>query len=127
MIKLLGIFFLVFGLIYLMYLNGWIPITVKSAVMFIGSLSGKKASFTSCNGSLKRIVKLEGNRQYRFLLNVRLTSGNMTVELRNRDKQTVMELNEFISEGNIYVKKRERYTLILRFHSATGEYSLDWR
>ena len=94
--------------------------------MFIGSLRGKKATFTSCNGYMKKIVKLKADYKYRLSLNTKLTNGRMTVELIDRDKQRIMQLNEFISQKDISVKKSGRYTLILRFFSATGSYELNW-
>ena len=90
-------------------------------------MNGKKAKFTSCNGYMKRIVKLKGESNYRFSLYCRLTSGNITVELLDRDKQSMIQLNEFISQGNLSVNRTGRYTLNLRFHSASGEYELNWR
>ncbi len=126
MIKTVITFILIFLLIYILYMNGFIPITVKSSVMFIGGLSGKKARFTSCNGYMKRIVKLKAGRKYRFTLNSKLVNGSMTAELIGHNKQRVLLLNEFISQENLSVNKTGRYTLILRFNSASGEYLLDW-
>lgn len=127
MIKVVITFILIFLLIYILYMSGFIPITVKSSVMFIGGLSGKKANFTSCNGYMKRIVKLKADRKYRFSLNSKLTNGKMTVELMDYNNQRVMLLNEFISQDEIFPKRKGRYTLLLRFTSATGSYELDWR
>ena len=119
-------FVLVFAVIYLLYMNGFIPITVKSAVMFIGSRKCKKATFTSCNGYMKRIIKLEKDRDYYFKLDTRLTGGRMSVELIDKNKQIVLRLDE---DHNIIMFDSNytgRYTLMIRFHSATGEYKLKW-
>jgi len=126
MIKLLIIFLLVFALIYVLYMNGLIPITVKSAVMFIGGTRCKKAIFTSCNGYIKRIVKLEGDRVYNFTLNSNLTAGTMSVELIDKNKQTVLQLNQMKNSERFITQKGMRYTLIIRFHSASGQYEMDW-
>lgn len=127
MLKIIIPFIIVFTVIYLLYMNGLIPITVKSAVMFIGSSGCKKASFTSCNGYIKRIVKLEGDRVYNFTLLSKLTAGSMTVELIDKSKQTVLQLNEIKNSESLVTQKVMRYTLIIRFHSASGQYELNWR
>ena len=126
MMKVAIPFILIFLLIFILYMNGFIPITVKSSVMFIGGLNGKKARFTSCNGYMKRIVKLKTGRKYRFSLNSKLVNGSMAAELIGYNKQRVLLLNEFISQEKLSVDRTGRYTLILRFHSATGEYELNW-
>lgn len=127
MIKLVLTLLVVFMLIFILYKNGIIPITVKSSVMFIGGAGGKKASFTSCHGYLKRMIKLESGRSYFFFLKTRLTNGRMTVQLLDRDKQPLFTLDEFSSSQNISVSRTGRYLLMIRFDSATGEYELDWR
>jgi len=126
MIKLFIIFLLVFALIYVLYMSGLIPITVKSAVMFIGGKSCKKATFTSCNGYMKRIIKLEEGRNYNFKLDARLTGGRMSVELIDKNKQTMLRLDEGNHTTIFKSKHPSRYTLMIRFYSATGEYALDW-
>ena len=79
MLKIILPFIIVFTMIYLLYMNGLIPITVKSTVMFIGSTKCKKATFTSCNGYMKRIIKLEKDRDYYFKLDTRLTDRKSVV------------------------------------------------
>ena len=126
MLKIILPFIIVFTMIYLLYMNGLIPITVKSTVMFIGSTKCKKATFTSCNGYIKRIVRLEGDRAYTFILDSKLTAGSMSVELIDKNKQTVLQLDEMKKTETVVVQKDMRYTLIIRFHSASGQYELDW-
>ena len=126
MAEMIIAFVLVFAVIYLLYMNGFIPITVKSAVMFIGGAGCKKATFTSCSGYMKRIVKLEKDRNYNFKLDARLTGGRMSVELIDKNKQVVLRLDEDNNTTTFGSNHIDRYTLMMRFHSATGEYELDW-
>lgn len=125
MIKLLIIFLLVFTFIYVLYMKGMIPISVKSAVMFIGGPGCKKATFTSCNGYIKRIVKFKKDKVYNFTLHSNLTAGSIAVELIDKNKQTVLRLDE---DNTVVFGSNHSgpYTLMIRFHSATGEYELDW-
>ncbi len=126
MIKLLIIFLLVFTFIYVLYMKGMIPISVKSAVMFIGGPGCKKATFTSCNGYIKKIVKLEKDKVYNFTLHSNLTAGSIAVELIDKNKQIVLRLDVDNYTAVFGSNHSGRYTLIIRFHSATGEYELDW-
>ena len=42
---------------YFLYINGYLVTNAKRAVMYIGSLGGRKATFTSCTGYTKRVIK----------------------------------------------------------------------
>ncbi len=126
MIKIIIFFILIAALICFFYMNGWIPITVKSAVMFIGGKSGKKAVFSSCNGYMKRIIKLKEECVYHFELTPKLSSGNMSVELLDNRKQVLMRVTELQRETDFKAGKGKRYTLMIHFKNATGEYELEW-
>lgn len=71
-------------LFYILYMQGFLVINSKRAVMFMGSIRGKsncKARFTMCSGSMKRVIRFEENRTYNFSLNSKLTSGERPSDL----------------------------------------------
>lgn len=95
-----------------------------SAVSFIGSSRGNRASFTSCSGYMKRIVRFKADGRYTFILDADLSKGDMSVELLDSDKHKIMLLNCANPRASIAVEKRKKYHLIIHFKSASGRYSL---
>ena len=123
----LGAMCLVMGIVmYLLYSNGRMVLSSKSAVTFIGSNRGKSATFSGCSGSIKRIVRCREDREYRFFLDAALTKGDMSVTLLGPDKRELLRLTESMPQGSVTLEKGTRYTLVLRFRSATGRYALQW-
>ena len=123
----LGAMCLVMGFVmYLLYRNGWMILSSKSAVTFIGSNRGKSATFSGCSGSIKRIIRCTEDREYRFFLDAALTKGHMSVSLLGPDKRELLQLSESNPQGSVTLEKGTRYTLVLRFRSATGRYALQW-
>ena len=124
---LLGGMCLVMGIVmYLLYINGWMVLSSKSAVTFVGSRGGKSASFSGCNGSIRRIVRFSESRVYTFSLDCALTKGSMTATLLGPDKQELLCLSSDHPSAAVALEKKKRYTLVLRFQSATGRYGLHW-
>ena len=114
------------GVMYLLYRNGWMVLSSKSAVTFIGSNRGKSATFSGCSGSIKRIVRCREDREYRFFLDAALTKGDMSVSLMGPDKRELLQLTDSMPQGSVTLEKGIGYTLVLRFRSATGRYALQW-
>ena len=126
-IGLLGLMCLAMGIVmYFMYINGWMILNSKSAAAFVGSKGGKSASFSRCSGSIKRIVRFPEDRVYHFTLDSVLTQGTMSVALVDPDKKEVLCLNGDQNSAAVELEGKKRYTLILRFRSATGRYALHW-
>lgn len=124
---LLGIMCLVMGVgMYLLYLNGWMVLSSKSAVSFVGSKRGTAASFSRCSGSIRRIVRFKESKTYTFMLDSALTSGEMTVSLLGADKKELLRLTSGQPCMTAELEKKQRYTLILRMSRATGRYGLRW-
>ena len=66
MIKTIAIITIVLLITYYLYVNGYVFVSSKRAVLFIGSKGGKKARFVSCTGYIKRAVKFKENRLCQF-------------------------------------------------------------
>ena len=114
-------------LMYFLYINGYMIINAKRAAVFIGSIRGKGtcgASFRSCSGYMKRIMRFRESRAYHFVLDAKLVSGEMEVEILDRDKKVILHLDEKSPEATIEADGKKRYTLIFRFKSATGEFKM---
>ena len=112
------------ALFLLLYDRGYMVINAKSAATFIGSPKGTGASFTSCNGCTKRIVRFRADGTYTFILNADLSKGSISVELQNASRQRVLLLDPTNNRATIPVEAKKKYFLITRFQSASGRYSL---
>ena len=123
----LGLLCLFMGVgMYLLYLSGWMVLSSKSAVTFVGSRGGKAASFSGCSGSVRRIVRFSEDRVYTFTLDCALTKGSMTIMLLDPDKKEVLRLSGDQSNMAVALERKKRYTLVVRFEAATGRYGLRW-
>ena len=123
----LGAMCLALGLgMYLLYRNGWMIVNAKSAVSFVGSSRGRAATFTRCSGYLKRIVRFPEEGRYAFDLNCDLSRGSVTASLLGPDKAELLRLTPEQPRAEVRLEGKRRHTLLLRFHSATGSYRLQW-
>lgn len=111
---------------YLLYINGVGGVNAKIALKFIGTMNGNKASFTSCSGYMKRVVRFKEDKICSLSLDCLLKKGDFSVELLNSSKQVVMRLGPDIKSASAAVEAGKRYYLVLRFKSATGDYLLRW-
>lgn len=124
MVKAVLLFIILTGIFYFLYNMGYMVINSKSAVSYVGSMKGTGATFTSCSGYIKRIVRFKEDKTYTFVLNAELTKGDMSVELLDSAKQKIMCLTQSDPYAVIDVVKNKRYYLVVNFKSATGRYSL---
>ena len=113
-------------LFYILYINGYMVWNSKRALMYVGSAWGRKASFTSCSGYTKRVIKFEEDKCYHFDLQLELTKGDATVEILDSKKQCLLRLGQNVVQGDIVVEKGKRYYMIVRFKAASGQYTVDW-
>lgn len=114
----------IMSLVYFLYINGFGGVSNKSALMYIGSISG--ARFASCTGTIKRVLKFKESRVVCFTLDLNLSKGKLIVELLDKDKCPVLTLSDSNSVGRIDVTAKQRYYLVFKYQSATGDYSLRW-
>ena len=124
MVKAVLLLILFVGLFVFLYNQGYMVIKSTSALMFVGSAKGTSARFTSCNGSMKRVVRFESDGTYRYFLDAELTKGALSVELLDADKEKIMHLDCASPSASVTVERKKKYYLIIRFRSATGRYTL---
>lgn len=110
--------------VYFLYINGFGELNNKCALMYIGSVSG--ARFASCTGTIKRVLKFKESRVFTFILDLDLSKGKLIVELLDKNKCPVLTLSDSNPVGRIEVIAKQRYYLVFKYQSATGDYSLRW-
>ena len=109
---------------WLLYDRGLMVLNSKRAVSFVGSDRGRRASFTACTGTIRRILRFSESKTLRVVFSPVLSHGNVALELLDSQKQPLLRLDESCPTGSVTVEKGKRYHLIFRFQSATGEYTL---
>lgn len=115
------------GLVMLaLYRSGWMVLSQKTALTFVGGRRGKSAHFSRCSGELRRVLRPGASRSYTFLLECRLSDGEMQVLLLGPGKTELLCLSAGQACGSASLEKNKGYILVLRFLSATGRYTLNW-
>ena len=112
------------GIFMFLYSQGYMVFKSISAVTFVGSTKGNSASFSSCSGYMKRVIKFKEDGTYTFVLDAELSKGDMSIELIDSTKLKIMQLNCSNRSASITVEKMKKYYLIINFRSATGRYAL---
>lgn len=111
---------------YLLYINGFAVINAKRAVLYFGFMGGRKATFTSCTGYTKRVIKFDTSASMNFNFHLELSNGEVTMELLDSAKQCVLKLDHTNPRATLSVDSKKRYYLVFRFRSASGSYLLTW-
>ena len=112
------------GIFIFLYDQGYMVLKSISAVTFLGSAKENGASFSSCSGSMKRVIKFREDGTYTFTLDAELSKGSISVELIDSAKQKIMQLNPVNRKGSAAVEKKKKYFLVITFMAATGKYTL---
>lgn len=110
---------------WVLYTNGFLVLSSKRALKFIGIRQGREASFTACTGQIKRIVRFSDSRTFHVAFSPELTRGEVSAELLDRGTQ-LLTLDSSTQTGAVSVEKGRAYTLVIRFRSASGKYTLHW-
>ena len=113
-------------LTYLLWTRGLLVINSKIAVVFVGRRGENHwgAGVTSCTGFTKRVLPLERGKQYRFILEHNITSGNITVEIACG--KNVVRTFDKINVSSTLNAGDGIYIVTTRFRKASGEYLLKW-
>lgn len=112
--------------LYLLWANGYMVTQAKRALKYVEWGKGKRASFSACSGFTRRRVRFAESRTYRFAFTAELSKGEVSAELLDADKQTLLRLSADAPEGELDLSRGSRYYLVVRFRSATGQYWLSW-
>ena len=112
--------------LYLLYINGYLAAQTKRALFYLGSLKGNKARFSSCTGDTKRVLRFKQDSICHLSFAPALTRGEVSIEILDSAKQSVICLDSDTRSGDFPVEKGKRYYLVVHFQSATGSYSLNW-
>lgn len=116
-------------LFYVLWINGFLIKSRKTSASFVGSFRQKqrcKIKFKSCDGYIKKVIKIRESRNYKFTFNSNTTNGYVTAEILDVNKKVLLQLDNNNPESAIKLEKNNRYYLVLRFVTADGEIDLTW-
>jgi len=115
-------------LFYILWLNGYMILSRKSAVLFVGLRKKGRYSikFASCSGWVKKVIKIYESRNYTFKFKCNISKGNVTAEIRDKSKNMLLRLDKNNPESTINLQKNSRYYLVLKFENADGDLELTW-
>lgn len=66
------------------------------------------------------------SKTYHFRMNAEMSEGRVSVQLLNKDRQPLFSLTPQNPEASVEVEEKERYYIIYKYESATGNYELTW-
>lgn len=111
------------------YLFGGMPVTVKTAAVYVGSGSWREhcfgASFTRCSGRIHRILRVKESRSYSFRLSGHVQQGSVRAML-TANGVPVLTLGGECPTATVFLQRGKFYRLTLRFQFASGDYQLEW-
>lgn len=116
-------------LFYILWINGYLIKSRKTSILFVGSFRQKrkcKIKFSSCNGYIKKVLKIRESHNYAFAFNSNITSGFVKAEIQNKSKKIILQLDENNPKSAINLDKNRRYYLVLKFKNADGDLDLTW-
>lgn len=115
-------------IVYCAYIGGLLTLTSHASVLYVGRIN--RARFSKCNGTFKRIIKLDEAKPYSFNLSFNLscnlTDGSVEAVISDKDRKTLLSLDSQTPTGTINVKEKSKYTLTVKITKASGSYELDW-
>ena len=112
-----------------LYYTGRLTLQTKRAMAYIGTGSFQKrcvgASFTSCSGHIRRIIRVKESRSYSFRLSGHIQQGDVCAVLQ-KDGGPLLHLTMENPTATVFLEKGKLYRLELRFRCASGDYQLEW-
>lgn len=119
----------VFGFaVYKMYCSGLAVTKSIMALLFVfdPGKDGDRVRLDSCTGWVSHVGRFRESRTYEFVLDARLTKGDVEVLLLNQKKTPLLRLNKWHSVACAELDGSRRYFLRWEFSNAAGDCELHW-
>lgn len=129
----IGIILLSVSLFYILYRNGFGVVNGKSALFYMSFPRwGKRKNtieekFSSCNGYVKRVIRLSPGKRYQFVFSSNTTKGSVFVEIYGGKKELIAQLNGKQPCTVISTEKCTRFPVVTKFVRADGACKLTWK
>ena len=119
-----------FATMYLLYINGYMVVKSKSAVVFMGHMSGGRNScgftFTGCDGYVRRVLKVKEKGIRCFDLDSSLSKGRVQFQVMDAKKMPLLTLDAEQTRGRLLLEPKVRYYIQMQFIRASGDCSARW-
>ena len=115
---------------YLLYINGLLVFSAKTAVVFAGYVrrnGNAQLRFASCNGQIKRVIRFRDPGIYHFIYRSAVSDGTITVKVLDAEKREIISCTGMNYETKLEAERKKRYYLVFLFRNATGNCSVMWR
>lgn len=128
-----GIIILSASLFYIFYRNGYGVVNRKSALFYMCFPRwGKRKNaieekFSSCNGYVKRVIRLSPRKRYQFVFTSSTTKGTVFVEIYGRKNELIAQLSGKQPCTVISTEKCTRFPVVTKFIKADGVCKLAWK
>ena len=115
---------------YLLYINGYMVVKSKTAAIFMGHMSGGRNScgftFTSCDGYVRRVLKVREKGIYCFDLESNLSKGRVRFQVLDAHKLPLLTLDAEQPRGRVMLEPKGRYFVQMQFLNASGDCRAHW-
>ncbi len=125
----IAIFALLLPVFYLLWVNGYLAINAKRAVLYVGN-GGKNfsgATVKGCTGYVKRVFKMKNSGTYQFNLELVEDCGEIIVILQDKLKNDIAIFDSQRTEKSLYMEGNEIYYLKFTYKKASGTVKLSWQ
>lgn len=123
---------LLVAFLYFFYANAYLPIRSRAALFYAGCFPFRtqhnriEARFSGCRGWERWRLPLRAGLSYRLQLEMNLSSGELTVEIRESGTGLLLTPDEHLSAATLTAQKGKRYTATVQMMGASGSYALCW-
>ena len=129
-IKVLISVAIIIAVVYILYLNGFASLGNKKSIMFLGRYNSSKneysASFKSCTGQVKRVIRFKEAQNVTFTLDTVLEKGTVKANINNSKGQNILILNNENPHITVDVTAG-KYFITLEFYKAYGKCTLSYK
>ena len=132
LLQSIGLTLAVVGLLGTLWELGWLALTSKRALVFVGKVYGKgpiRLKMKSATGFVRRKIPLQQG-SHTFILESALTAGTVTATLRDGKTKREWQLTAQFPSVTFSVENGgfgKSCLLTLRFQKADGEAELSWQ
>lgn len=125
-----ALLFILSFILYFLYINGFCTVSCGTFLFIMGSMGyfrdRCKIKFSHCSGYVKKVIKFKEDKIYKFTFDGEIKTGEVNVQILDRNKKIILELDKSncIKEHKFF--KKERYYLVFNFKKSDGNVILNW-
>ena len=119
-----GIILIILLALYLLYELGLIALQRKRAMLFTSSINGSRAKFSSCTGTITRIIRIKESGNHEISFRKSSEKGSICISLFDHNGNTLISNGEDETYC-VCLSAGKRYKLCVQMEKATGNYEIE--